>query len=192
MAIKAIIFDCFGVLVKYNHTALRDRFPDHIVQLSKLEEDSNRGKISRPKFIGLVSELTGLGEQEVSERYYCADSRGYNKSAIDWAWQIKKSGQYKVGFLSNVGKGWLDVFLADIKGDKLFDAKIISGEINLIKPDPKIFKLMAKKLGLKPEECIMIDDIPANIKGAKDSGMSGIIFEYTTQAQAELAKIIKE
>ncbi len=192
MALKAIIFDCFGVLIKAGRMALHNRFPDKVDQLSRLERDSDMGNISRIDFLEAVAKLTGLDSDEIVDRYYFTDKRGYNQSAIDWARQIKKEGQYKVGLLSNVGRGWLDHFLSDIEDNTLFDAEVLSGEVGLIKPDPKVFKLMAKKLGLRPEECLMIDDLAPNIKGAKQAGMLGIIFESTKQAQLELAKITKK
>ena len=45
-----------------------------------------------------------------------------------------------------------------------------------VKPEPEIYRLLYKKYGLIPEECVFIDDSAANIEGAERTGMPGIVF----------------
>jgi len=45
-------------------------------------------------------------------------------------------------------------------------------EVKHKKPDPEIFLLTAQKLGIDPENCLVIEDTEAGIKAAKDAGMS--------------------
>ena len=58
---------------------------------------------------------------------------------------------------------------------KRFTTLLVSGDVGVHKPDPRIFEIAAEKLGLKTEECVYVGDHPINdIQGALDSGMSAI------------------
>ena len=58
--------------------------------------------------------------------------------------------------------------------DELFDAVVISGEVGLRKPQPEIFLLTARLLGLPPEQCVFVDDLAVNVRGAAKIGMVGV------------------
>jgi putative hydrolase of the HAD superfamily len=70
--------------------------------------------------------------------------------------------------------------------DELFDAVVISGEVGLRKPQPEIYELAATRLGLRPEECVFVDDLAPNIRGAATTGMVGILHRDPEATLAEL------
>jgi epoxide hydrolase-like predicted phosphatase len=57
---------------------------------------------------------------------------------------------------------------------ELFDAWVISGEEGVRKPDPSIYALGAERIGLAPEACIFVDDLPGNLKPARALGMATV------------------
>jgi epoxide hydrolase-like predicted phosphatase len=57
----------------------------------------------------------------------------------------------------------------------LFDAVVISGEVGMRKPEPRIFALAAELIKLDPRECVFIDDIEANIAAAEQAGFTGVL-----------------
>ena len=57
---------------------------------------------------------------------------------------------------------------------ELFDAWVISGEVGLRKPDPAIYELAAERLGLPPDACVFVDDLPGNLKPALALGMATV------------------
>jgi putative hydrolase of the HAD superfamily len=57
---------------------------------------------------------------------------------------------------------------------ELFDVVVISGEVGMRKPEPEIFRLTADKLGLACEQCVFVDDLMPNIRGAMAVGMCGV------------------
>jgi putative hydrolase of the HAD superfamily len=61
---------------------------------------------------------------------------------------------------------------ADFPG--LFDTVVISAEVGMRKPEPRIFHHAAATLGLEPAECVFIDDVEANIAAAASCGMVGV------------------
>jgi len=57
-----------------------------------------------------------------------------------------------------------------------FDDILISGEVKLAKPDPKIFQLLLERIQRKPEDCLLIDDSQENIRVAAHLGFQTILF----------------
>jgi epoxide hydrolase-like predicted phosphatase len=56
----------------------------------------------------------------------------------------------------------------------LFDAVVISGEVGMRKPEPRIFLHTADLLDIDPAQCVFIDDLEANVKAAVGCGMTGV------------------
>ena len=189
MAVKAVIFDCFGVLITIGRDLLHQTYPQFSDQLTELERQSDSGLVSRSEFYNSVVTITGISMDDAMNKYYSVEN--YNQSSIDLIKQVKATGRYKIGLLSNIGHGWLDDFLPIMNSMNLFDAVILSSDIGITKPDPKIFELMAEKLGVNTDECIMIDDTPVNIASAINTGMQGIIFDSIDQAKTDLGKLIE-
>ncbi len=174
-------------------TKLFDAFPDHREELYELDRRDNLGAFTPGEFNNQVSKITGVHVDELIKHHYCnVDIRVRDELAIEWAKQLKDSGLYKVALLSNVGHGWLNKFLADMHKVGLFDEILLSCDVAIMKPDPRVFELMAKRLGLPTNQCVMIDDKPENIVGARQAGMKGIVFTSTRQAKTELAKILEQ
>lgn len=57
-----------------------------------------------------------------------------------------------------------------------YDGALFSAEVKCIKPQKEIYGHFFRRFGLKPEECFFVDDLPVNIRGAKDCGMDGYCF----------------
>lgn len=188
MAIKAIVFDCFGVLVKSGHNLLRQDFPELTDLIDDLQYKSDFGVLDREEFNQIVGEKTNISADQVDERYWGINKYDYN--AIELAQNLKDSGLYKVGLLSNISRDWMSEILAFFDEKKIFDEIVLSGDINIVKPDVRIFKLMAEKLNLDPSECVMIDDLASNINGARLAGMHGVVFFSAQQAREDLNKLL--
>jgi putative hydrolase of the HAD superfamily len=56
----------------------------------------------------------------------------------------------------------------------LFDAVVISGEVGMRKPEPRIFLHAAELLNVSPAECVFIDDLEPNVRAAVGCGMTGV------------------
>lgn len=75
---------------------------------------------------------------------------------------------------------------------EMFDAVVISGEVGMRKPEPRIFLHAAELLGLEPQECIFIDDIQANVAAAEQTGFTAVLHgeaEATVRRVSELLGI---
>ena len=94
--------------------------------------------------------------------------------------RLKKAG-YSVYLLSNATPRFFDRYL-DIPALTLMDGYFISALYKLLKPQREIYEAFCNKFSLKAEECFFIDDMPQNKQGAKDYGMSGLVFKKDIQA----------
>lgn len=66
---------------------------------------------------------------------------------------------------------------SDSVGDvdpKLFDDVLLASEARFGKPDIRIYLLAADRLGLTPEQCVFVDDVPAFVHAAVRAGMVGV------------------
>jgi HAD superfamily hydrolase (TIGR01509 family) len=79
--------------------------------------------------------------------------------------------------------GFDDYPRADFPG--LFDTVVISGECGMRKPEEGIFLHTARTMGLEPRQCVLIDDIEANVAAAVACGMTGV--HHTEAAQTAVA-----
>ena len=61
----------------------------------------------------------------------------------------------------------------------------ISALYKLLKPQKEIYEAFCNKFGVKAEECFFIDDLPANIEGARKCGMQGFVFDTKDLAELE-------
>ncbi|PIV26566.1 MAG: hypothetical protein COS37_05745, partial [Anaerolineae bacterium CG03_land_8_20_14_0_80_58_20] len=68
----------------------------------------------------------------------------------------------------------------------ILDGYLISGEVNLVKPDPAIFQRLLDKIGRDAQECLFIDDALPNIEAARALGMTAIHFQSPGQLEREL------
>jgi 2-haloacid dehalogenase len=69
---------------------------------------------------------------------------------------------------------------------KLFRGMVISGEVGVIKPDPRIFRILLERHRIEPGEAVYIDDNPRNAEAARAFGIYGIHFTDPAKLQREL------
>ena len=97
-----------------------------------------------------------------------------------------KAGGVPTGLLSNSwGVGYPRELFPD-----MFDAVVISGEVGMRKPEPRIFLHAAELLGLPPQECVFIDDIQANITAAEQIGFTGVLHSAADDTAQQVADLL--
>ncbi len=185
MAIKAIVFDCFGVFYLDSNDSLAERFPSAQLGLEDLRRQADYGFLGRTDYTEAIARLTGadigLVEDIILREHHI------NRPLIEYARRELKP-HYKLGLLSNVGRGWLDNFFAAEFKEELFDAVVVSGDEGVTKPHPQIYELMAERLDVQPEECLMIDDLPENAAGADAAGMQALVYGNLYDLKNELRR----
>ena len=186
MSTKAIIFDCYGVLYVDSHRSLKQEYPDLAQDIADLSQQSDYGWIDREEYVQELSQLTGESASNITE--FILTEHHLNKPLVATIAELKT--QYKIGMVSNVGRGWLDDFFATHNLRHLFDVIVLSGEEGITKPNPDIFTLAAERLDVETGDCIMIDDIQDNCNGADAAGMRSIHYRSNTQLTSDLQTLI--
>jgi len=168
----------FGVSIKKAHQALP-------VPLEKLE----KGEVSTEEFLKDYAKQLNKPIPDVKRLLTRSFEKNFavDEKVIDLIKKLKSKG-YVISALSNTHKDDAEVYKINKVYD-IFDHVVLSCEVGLVKPDPKIYELCAKKMGLSPEECVFIDDSSKNLPSAKELGMKIILFENVNQLNLELTKL---
>lgn len=98
-----------------------------------------------------------------------------------------KDAGVKTGLVSNSwGKGRYDRSQFPV----LFDGVVISGEVGLRKPEPRIYELGAEAIGLAPAECVFVDDLAGNLKPARELGMATVHHTGADETIQQLERLL--
>ncbi len=113
-----------------------------------------------------------------------------NLELIDIVKNLKRKG-YKTAIVANTSGVVIRKVIQNYFGENienLFDEIIMSSEVGIYKPDKKIFQLVLDKLAVKPSESIMIDDRDDYLVGARDLGMSAVLFINNEKLNKDLRR----
>ncbi len=72
----------------------------------------------------------------------------------------------------------------------LLDGYVVSGEEMTKKPDPALYRILLERYGLRGEECVFIDDNPANAAGGESLGIRGLVFRNAEQIRKDLDELL--
>ena len=99
-----------------------------------------------------------------------------NQKVLSLCHDLKEKENLIVGALSNVLDDQADI-LEEMGVYSDFYPKVLSCQVGLRKPDRRIYLMAAKQVGLKPQECLFVDDSPTNVKAAEKVGMQAHLYE---------------
>jgi 2-haloacid dehalogenase len=88
--------------------------------------------------------------------------------------------------LSNMEPDAFEVRLARFGFMQWFDGHVISGLEGVAKPDRRIFEILLRRHGLRPERCVFIDDQPRNVDAARYLGLVALHFSSVPQLRQDL------
>jgi putative hydrolase of the HAD superfamily len=210
MTITAVFTDFGGVLTPpVSHTmaafcARKNLDPDALfLAIIKVTESYGTDDYMEPIDTPLVTEqewLRQIGDILVAEHGITGeypttladdwfDGRKTNQAWVEQLRLLRGRGLY-VGMLSNMVPAWDAHWRRMVDVAELFDDVVLSFEVGYRKPDRGIFDLAAKRAGVPPAECLLIDDIAKNCDGARAAGWQAIHFTGTAAATAELTALL--
>ena len=190
MTIKAIIFDLGGVLLRTADFSARDQLAARL--------GMNRYALEELIFGGESGEKAQRGEITIQEHWETLrHALHYSPSQFkvlldeffardeidsDLVETIRRLHHtYKIALLSNAWDDLRQTLQERWNIDGLFDELIISAEVKMVKPDPRIYHLAVEKLGVLPAEVVFIDDMAVNVEAARKEGLHAIWFQDTQQ-----------
>ena len=99
-----------------------------------------------------------------------------------------RAGGIRTSMLSN-SWGATDGYPRHLFGE-LFDDVVISGEVGMRKPEERIFRFAAGRLGLSPGACAFVDDVEGNILAARALGFATVHHKDPEQTRTELFALL--
>jgi HAD superfamily hydrolase (TIGR01549 family) len=197
--LKAIIFDVGGVLIRTQSRAGREKWAARLgIDSWEFENFVFNGQSGRQAGLGQktteahwrwLGDYFGLAEASLTEMrrdFFAGDVM--NESLVAYIKRLRQTG-YRTGLLSNFADEARHVWTEVYPFIEHFDGIVISCEVGLMKPDPKIYHLAAESVGVKVEETLFVDDFIENIEGAQKVGMQTIHFTDPEVAQQQLAAL---
>ena len=202
MTFSTIIFDLGGIVTNRSwHDDNKKKFDEFSEKFSitmegmdkaweKFKHDFVQGKISEEVFwekflkeAGMKNvEEDNIEEAELLWREY----QKVNDGMLALISRLRK--KYKVVAITNIPLEWFEYKNEEFEFDEHFDEIVVSGAEKVSKPNPKIFQILLKRLNVKAEECIMVDDRDENIATAKQLGMKSIKFVSQKQLEGDFRK----
>ncbi len=185
-SIKAVIWDCGGVLVRTEDPSGRREWEqklglslydiDRAVLGSNPWVQAQCGEIPEEEYWHTVRLHLGLDEKAILDLrrdFYMGDR--VNPVVLDLVTRFRP--RYKQAILSNAAPSLLETLRERFHIAHLFDVIVTSASIGVMKPDPRAYRAALDTLNLRAEQTIFIDDLHENIEGAKQLGMHAIHFD---------------
>ena len=164
--------------------AVRDRFRGD-PEAQRLLFDLEEGKLTEEEFEPRFAQVLGVADPAgLIDRLF--DGMRADEDMLAAVAAAKRAG-VKTGLVSNSwGKGRYD----RSRFPELFDGTVISGEVGMRKPLPEIYALGAASIGLLPEACVFVDDLPPNLKPAAELGMATVHHVDAGQTIPQLEELL--
>lgn len=188
--IKAIIFDCFGVIINdalesfLNQREMTPAVRDEVISLINA---ANRGQISTEDFRKSIANKLDMEFDDYMQIISRKETK--NIELLEYIKTLK--GKYKLAMLSNVSSVQsLNSRFDDGELSGIFDVIVPSGQIGYAKPEAQAYEITAEKLETPLDQCLMIDDREDYCLGAIGVGMKAIQYLNNQDLKTELAKML--
>jgi putative hydrolase of the HAD superfamily len=150
--------------------------------------------VSEPDWVAQIAAVLAedfqirLGVSTLADVWF--GDRPANEAWVARLRQARADGLF-VGMLSNMPPAWDRHWRRMVDPDALFDDVVLSFEVGYRKPDRAIFEVAIARSGVRPAECLFVDDLEKNCAGAVATGLQALHFTDTTAAIAELDRLLR-
>ncbi|QQS20291.1 HAD family phosphatase [Candidatus Saccharibacteria bacterium] len=188
--IKAILFDCFGVVLTDALQQIRADLervdPEGAKEVAGLVAANNRGLLHPAESNERIAHILGLSTEEFRGRV--AEGEVRNEQLLSYILKLRKT--YLTAMLSNIAGSSLRRRFPDNELNIYFDKIVASGDIGYAKPEPEAYEFAIQALGVLPSECVFIDDRDHFCSAAQAHGMKAIVYTDFAQFKHELEHIL--
>ena len=198
MAIRAVIWDLGGVLVRTQDPAPRTQAAARL--------GLSRAELEQMVFAGEWSDRATLGEIPTTDLWHNIGRQlklppGEIASLQQAFWGGDRLDGKLVEYIRSLRPLYRTALLSNAFPDlrqslermgivDAFDQLIISAEVGLMKPDPRIFQLALERLEVAPAEAVFVDDFNLNVRAAQAAGLHAVRFLDPAQVRAELQQVL--
>jgi putative hydrolase of the HAD superfamily len=164
--------------------AIRERFRGDR-GARELLESLETGRIGQPRFERRFAQLLGVERhQGLIDRLFAGMRPDH--AMLDAVRAARRAG-VRTGLISN---SWsVDHYDHELL-EELFHGTVISAREGIRKPSPEIYELGARRIGLPPDACVFVDDLPGNLKPAAALGMATVHHTSAEETIPELERLL--
>jgi len=186
--IEAIIFDMDGTLVDtepFNTEIERRQFSLNNLKISDEEHQKYLGVASDAMWREITfNHQTALSVDELIDQNHTESLRYFSEleqipvmpHLVDLLEKLQGKN-FEMAVASSSTPEIIDLILTKTDLKKYFRVIVSAQEAGKSKPEPDVFLLAAKKLGIDPANCLVVEDSPNGIKSAKAAGMICVAYE---------------
>jgi HAD superfamily hydrolase (TIGR01509 family) len=187
--IAAAIFDLDGTVIDNENlweTAFKAVFNNYHLtfnnefkQLNDWIHEPGLGLVSNWKRIAPAEQVEELVRKTVQE-YRSLSLSVSLRDGVGEAVEVAKTRGWQTGLCTGSTWSIVEKELEEMTMQLAFDVTVTGEEVLVSKPDPEIYFLAAQKLGIEPEEGLVVEDAIAGIRAAKEAGMKviGLVSDY--------------
>jgi len=197
--IQAIIFDFGNVLIEWNPRFVYDRyFPNDPEGMERFLKDvdfmgwnahQDKGRTFKEGVADLSAQFPHYSHliQAYHDNWKDSIGAAYSET-VETMKQLKAKG-YPLYGLSNWSTETFPYAREKYDFFNLLDDMVISGYVGHVKPEPEIYHILLKKIGMPAQECLFIDDSLPNIKQANTMGFNTLHFTSPKKLKKELIQL---
>ena len=195
--IKAVIFDMDGVIVNSEPAhveAEKQVLLKYGVKITAEELRDYTGTTAEFEFNDLIRKYklnttaeTLFNEKEKILFKLLEEKTEPTKGVIDLIKNLKRQG-LKLGIATSGHRKLAHYYLNKLGLESFFDTVVCAEDITRSKPDPEIFLRAAQRLGMKPFECIVIEDARLGVEAARKAGMKSIGYSNPNSGNQDLSR----
>jgi putative hydrolase of the HAD superfamily len=198
--IEAVIFDYGGVISTSPPPSVRENLAAlagiPVEKLNKADRvcrrEYDRGRFDTPGYYHYLAQEAGIhADEETILKMARIDTdswKNFNPGTLELMEDIKARG-FKLGILSNMPFDFLDWLKTELPVFHKVDLALFSCELALIKPENKIYEILAERLGCNFENIVFFDDMRENIDAANALGIRGFVWKNVEEARSELRRL---
>ncbi len=142
------------------------------------------GKVEEQEFEPQLAALLGVSAPGLIDRMFAGSKP--DQPMLGAVRAARRAG-VRTGLISN---SWGTRRYDRSQLEELFDGIVISGEIGIRKPAPEMYELGAQRIGVEPDACVFVDDLPFNLEPAARLGMATVHHVSAQQTISELEGLL--
>ena len=181
---RAALWDMDGTLfdsTEYHWRSWRDTLADEGFILTYerfLKSFGRRTDASLRYFYGRdippdMLERIGNAKESLFRKYVREQGIDLLPGIAEWLNRLKRTG-WRQAIASSAPSLNVEAILSVLNISGYFNSIITAEDVTTSKPDPRVFLEAAARLGVEPARCIVVEDVPAGIEGARRAGMRSI------------------
>jgi epoxide hydrolase-like predicted phosphatase len=142
------------------------------------------GRIEEPSFERSFAAMLGVEHVSLIDRLFAGVAPD---EAMIAAVRAARAAGVRTGLISN---SWGTRRYPREVMEDLFDGIVISGEVGMRKPAPEMYVMGAARVGVAPEACVYVDDLPFNLPPAAELGMATVHHVRAADTVPELERLL--